>query len=109
MTPDVLTPRERTQPAEPDSPMDERRRVSYRDVLVALVVCLVVWTVLFAPVLERNARTGPVGTRRSVSLAVLRPVTSISDALGLTSVASSALRALGDDPNAQPGGELDLP
>jgi hypothetical protein len=44
-----------------------------------------------------------------VSLAVLRPITSVSDALGITSVASTALRALGDDPNAQPGGELDLP
>jgi lysophospholipase L1-like esterase len=109
MTPDVLTPRERTQPAEPDSPVAERRRVPYRDVLVALVVCLGLWAVLFAPILERNARTGPVGTRRSVSLAVLRPITSISDALGITSVASGALRALGEDPDAQPGGELDLP
>ena len=109
MTQDVLTPRERTERAEPGAPTDERRRVSYREVLVALVVCLVVWTVLFAPILERNARTGPVGTRRSVSLAVLRPITSISDALGITAVASRALRALGDDPDAQPGGELDLP
>ena len=90
-------------------PSDGRRRVRARDVLVTMVVCLGLWVFLFAPVLERNARSGPLGARRSVALAVLRPVTAIADAAGLSSVSERALRALGDDPDAQPGGELDLP
>src|SRR6187551_2491981 len=102
MTNDVLTPSERTDDhVETPGSADDRRRVSFRQVIVAMLVCLVLWAVLFAPILERNARTGPIGTRRSVSLALLRPITAISDALGITTVASRALRALGDDPNEQ--------
>jgi hypothetical protein len=88
---------------------DGRRRSSSRDAFVTIAVCLLLWAFLFAPVLERNARTGPVGARRTVALAVLRPVTAVSNALGVSAVTDRALRALGDDPNAQPGGELDLP
>jgi hypothetical protein len=91
------------------APIPQRRRARPADVLVTMMVCLVVWAVLFAPVLARNAETGPVGARRSATLAVLRPTLAISDAVGLSAVTEPLLRALGDDPNAQPGGELDLP
>jgi uncharacterized protein len=93
----------------PQPPRDPRRRARARDVLVTMLVCLGLWTLLFSPILERNAETGPVGARRSVALAVLRPVTAASRAIGLTAVVDPALQALGDDPNAQAGGELDLP
>ena len=106
----LLPPPPRVPDADDAAPaLDGQRRVRVRDVAVTMVVCLGLWAFLFAPVLERNARTGPLGTRRTVALAVLRPVTAVADAAGLTSVSERALRALGDDPDQQPGGELDLP
>jgi uncharacterized protein len=90
-------------------PGDGRRPARVRDVFVTMLVCLALWAFLFAPVLERNAETGPLGARRTIALAVLRPITAVSDAIGVSAVSDRALRALGDDPDAQPGGEIDLP
>jgi len=109
MAQETLTPIEIRRETPEVGPRDGgRRRASARDVFVAMVVCLLGWLVLFSPVLERNAETGPVGTRRTVALAVLRPVTAVSDSTGISAVSERALRALGDDPREQPGGELDL-
>jgi uncharacterized protein len=93
--------------SEPPEP--EPRRASARDVLVTILVCLSLWALLAAPLLERNARAGPVGTRRSAALALLRPLVAISDTLFLSRATSSVERALGRDPEAAPGGELALP
>jgi lysophospholipase L1-like esterase len=60
-------------------------------------------------VLERNAAAGPVGARRTAALAVLRPFLAMSERLGLVTATGSVERALGHDPDAQPGGELVLP
>jgi hypothetical protein len=98
--------------AEPPGlePREDRRRLaSARDAFVAMLVCLLGWAFLFSPVLQRNAETGPLGTRRTVALAVLRPVAAISESTGISAVRERALRALGDDPDDPPGGELDLP
>ncbi|HET7235181.1 MAG TPA: DUF459 domain-containing protein [Actinomycetota bacterium] len=76
---------------------------------VALGVCLLLWTLLAAPILERNASAGPVGARRTAALAVLRPFVAIAGRIGLLSATGSVERALGDDPDAQAGGELVLP
>jgi hypothetical protein len=93
------------RPPEPTGP----RRASARDVFVTIVVCLSLWALLAAPLLERNAEAGPVGTRRSTALALLRPLVAISDTLLLSRATSSVERALGRDPEAAPGGELALP
>jgi hypothetical protein len=85
------------------------RLASAWQALVALVVCLALWTVLAAPILERNASAGPLGARRTAALAVLRPVVAVSDALAITVVSESVERALGRDPDAPPGGVLVLP
>ena len=53
---------------------------------------------------KRASEAQPLGTRRTVSLWVLRPLASISDALQLTKVTDAAARALGRDPDAAPGG-----
>lgn len=98
---------ERSEP-EP-APAAENRRRHVREVLVTLLVCVGLWAVLFGPVLERNAETGPVGARRSAALAVLRPFTALSDALGLTGLTKGVLRSFGKDPREPPGGVLDLP
>ncbi len=87
----------------------EPRRASARDVFVTIVVCLSVWAVLAAPELERSADAGPVGTRRTAALAVLRPVAALSDRLFLSHATDAIERALGRDPAEAPGGELVLP
>jgi len=76
---------------------------------VALGVCLLLWALLAAPLLERNAAAGPVGARRAAALTMLRPLVAMSERLGLVAATGSVERALGRDPDAQPGGELVLP
>ena len=46
---------------------------------------LLVWAVLYAPSLKRASEAQPLGTRRTVSLWVLRPLAAISDFVLLTS------------------------
>jgi len=87
----------------------EPRRASARDVFVTIVVCLSVWALLAAPLLQRSAEAGPVGTRRSAALGLLRPLVAISDGLLLSGATSSVERALGRDPEGAPGGKLILP
>jgi uncharacterized protein len=97
--------REETMPPERPEP----RRASARDVFVTIVVCLCLWALLAAPLLQRSAEAGPVGTRRSAALALLRPLVAVSDGLLLSGATSSVERALGRDPGGAPGGELILP
>jgi uncharacterized protein len=96
---------EEARPPEPAEP----GHASARDVFVTIVVCLSLWALLAAPLLQRNAEAGPVGARRSAALALLRPLVAISDTLLLTRATSSVERALGRDPEDAPGGELVLP
>lgn len=85
------------------------RLASAGRVFVVMVVCLGLWGVLAAPALERNAAAGPIGARRAVALALLRPLGGISDALRLSRASEAVERALGRDPRGTPGGELVLP
>jgi hypothetical protein len=107
----LLEPRPTLDDPEPrpPTPAPERRTVGARRVFVTLLVCLGVWVLLFAPVLERSAETGPVGTRRSAALAVLRPLTALSDALAFGRASELVMRTIGRDPDAPAGGELELP
>src|SRR5215207_8939765 len=95
------------QARAPEPP--EPRRASAGDVFVTIVLCLCLWALLAAPVLQRGAEAGPVGARRSAALALLRPLVAISDGLLLSGATSSVERALGRDPESAPGGELILP
>ena len=96
---------EEARSPEPPAP----RRASAGDVFVTIVVCLSLWALLAAPLLDRSAQAGPVGTRRSAALALLRPLVAISDGLLLSRATDSLERALGRDPEGAPGGELALP
>jgi len=96
---------EQARAPEPPHP----RRASALNVFVTIVVCLCSWALLAAPLLQRSAEAGPVGTRRSAALALLRPLVAISDGLLLSGATSSVERALGRDPGGAPGGELILP
>src|SRR4029453_6642614 len=89
VVPKVAMPPERPEP----------RHASARDVFVTIVVCLSLWALLAAPILQRSAEAGPVGARRSAALALLRPLVAISDGLFLTRATGSIERALGRDPD----------
>jgi uncharacterized protein len=93
----------------PAAPTPGRRTVTARHGLLTIVVCLVSWGLLFSPVLERNAQSGPFGARRTAALAVLRPIAAISDALLVGGTSDAVMRVLGRDLGAPPGGELVLP
>jgi hypothetical protein len=72
-------------------------------VLVVLVVCLLTWTLLYAPTMKRAAEASPIGVRRSISLAVLTPFAAVSEWVGLDALAGTIERAAGRD-RGRPGG-----
>jgi hypothetical protein len=78
-------------------------------VLIVLLVALVTWGFLYAPSLKRASEAQPLGTRRTWSLRVLGPMAAVSDLVRLTNVTDGASRALGRDPDAAPGGTIDVP
>jgi len=88
---------------EPRHP-PRRRAMPAGRTFIVIAVCLLVWTLLYAPELRRSAEAAPVGTRRSLSMAMLSPLVWVSDHVGLTSVTDAASRAAGRDPNAAVGG-----
>jgi hypothetical protein len=80
-----------------------RRPMPAGRVFVVILVALLVWSLLYAPELKRTAQAAPLGTRRSIALAVLGPLAWLSDRTRLTSVTDAAARAAGRDPNAAVG------
>jgi lysophospholipase L1-like esterase len=80
-----------------------RRLMPAGRVLVVVLVSLLVWTVLYAPTMKRAAEASPLGARRTVSLAFLRPIAAVSDWIGLNELAGSIERTVGRD-QGKPGG-----
>ena len=76
-------------------------------VLTVMLVCLLVWTLLFAPELRRASEAQPLGVRRTVSLAVLAPIVWVSDLTRLSSVTDSVVRALGRGVEEEPRFPID--
>jgi lysophospholipase L1-like esterase len=72
-------------------------------VLVVILVSLLTWTLLYAPTMKRAAEASPLGIRRTVSLAILKPVAAVSGWIGLDELAGTIERAVGRDPG-RPGG-----
>ena len=72
-----------------------RRLMPAGRVLIVMLVALLTWTLLYAPTLKRAAEASPIGVRRTVSLAVLTPIASISGFLGLDALADAIERAVG--------------
>jgi lysophospholipase L1-like esterase len=99
-------PAERREGKPAESParvLYARRLMPAGRVLVVILVTLLAWTLLYAPTLKRAAEASPLGARRTVSLAVLRPVAAVSDWIGLNELAGSIERAIGRD-QGRPGG-----
>jgi len=95
---------------EPSSPPAARTTTtSAGRVALVLAICLGLWGLLLAPTLERDAQTAPIGLRRAVALALLRPLSAVAEGFAVDRAAETVERALGRDPAEQPGGELELP
>jgi lysophospholipase L1-like esterase len=92
------------KPAEdPARVLYARRLMPAGRVLVVILVTLLAWTLLYAPTLKRAAEASALGARRTVSLALLRPIAAVSDWVGLNELARSIERAVGRD-QGRPGG-----
>lgn len=93
-----------------DAPPPGRRGMPAGRVFVAMLVCLLGWGVLYSSELERASEAQPESLRRSISLAILRPVVWVSDRIFLADVTDGAARLLGRDPDAAVGGGVgDIP
>jgi lysophospholipase L1-like esterase len=96
--------RQEKRPAEnPARELYARRLMPAGRVLVVILVTLLAWTCLYAPTLKRAAEASRLGTRRTVSLALLRPIAAVSDWIGFNELAGSIERAVGRD-RGRPGG-----
>ena len=80
---------------EPDPRPPGRTHVTWRHALGVGLLCFAVWLLLDAPTLLRSAQGAPLGTRRTVAMAVLRPIDDVSRAIGLSHVVGAADRVLG--------------
>jgi lysophospholipase L1-like esterase len=69
-------------------------------VLVVGLVCFLLWAIVAAPGLKREAEASPLGLRRTVALAVLEPLARISAFFGLDRFGHEADRLLGRGPKA---------
>src|SRR3954453_556205 len=88
------------------SPPKRRRRVMPAGrALLVILVALLVWAGLYAPELKRSADAADVGTRRTVSLAILARLGGATDPTGRTPAANAAARAAGRAPNGEIGGD----
>jgi hypothetical protein len=80
----------RPHPDRPDRQVGPAGRV-----IVIGLSCFLLWGLLVAPSLRRSAESAPLGIRRSVALAVLRPLSRVSSVLGLDRLQSAVERGLG--------------
>jgi uncharacterized protein len=66
--------------------------------LVVILVTLLGWTLMYAPVLKRAAEASPLGARRTVSLVVLTPIAAVSEFFRIDALAETIERAVGRAP-----------
>lgn len=85
------------------------RRVSWRRVLAVGAAAFGLWLLLDATTLQHNAQASPVGTRRSVALALLKPIAGVARITGISHVGSWANDALGRPPLDQQASGPQLP
>jgi lysophospholipase L1-like esterase len=88
----------RRAPARPEdesAPTDKRRRASAGRILAVGLLCFFVWLLFDANQLYHSAETGQIGVRRTVAVAILRPIAAFSNALRISGPVNSADSALG--------------
>jgi len=98
-----------TTPAVERVPEDvaaTRQRLPWTRVLFICVIAFFVWLLLFAPMLQHNAQTSPVGTRRTVALDILGPIAATSRGLQLSRIVSETDAATGRTGNRPGSGSV---
>ena len=83
------------RPEEEGAPTDKRRRASAGRILAVGLLCFLVWLLFDANQLYHSAETGQIGVRRSVAVAILRPIAAFSNALRISGPVNTADSALG--------------
>lgn len=94
-------PRGRLRPADPSSPGRRDVQPAGR-VLAVIVAALLAAAVLNAQALLHDARTKPLGTGRTVSVAIWAPVARVAAALSLDRPRNALEAALGRDEDVPP-------
>lgn len=85
------------------------RRFPVGRALAVGLLCFALWTLFDANQLYHNALSSPFGTRRSVSLALLRPIAALANDLKLSGPVNAADSALGRNSAATSGTIPSLP
>ncbi len=80
---------------EEGAPTDKRRRASAGRILAVGLFCFFLWLLFDANQLYHSAETGQIGVRRSVAVAILRPIAAVSNALRISGPVNAADSALG--------------
>jgi len=89
----------------PRRPEREPTRATWSRVLGVCLAAFALWLLLDAPTLEHNAQVSPIGTRRSVSLSILRPIAALSRDLGVSHLVSVADGLIGRNGNHPGNGQ----
>jgi len=76
-----------------------RTTLPWRRVLGLFAAALAIWLVLDATTLQHNAQVSPVGTRRTVALAILNPIAATSRFLQISRIESTANQLIGRNAN----------
>lgn len=87
---------------------DRRGTMPAGRVFVALLICLVVWALLYGPELRRAADTHVDGSRRDVSLVITGALDWLSRTTQLVALTDGAGRLAGRDPDAALGAGDDV-
>ncbi|HUY63058.1 MAG TPA: DUF459 domain-containing protein [Acidimicrobiales bacterium] len=74
-----------------------RHRLRWRQGLAVGVCAFAVWLLFDAPTLMHSAEASPLGARRSAALVILRPLSRVSEDIGLSHLVGTADRVLGRD------------
>ncbi|MGO9963658.1 MAG: DUF459 domain-containing protein [Acidimicrobiales bacterium] len=88
-------PRTKPRQVGEGGPTDQRRRASAGRIIGVGLVCFGIWLAFDANQLYHAAEAGQIGVRRTVAMAVLRPIAAVTDALRISGPVNSADSALG--------------
>lgn len=88
---------------ESEPPPVRRRPLAAGRVLIVMLVCFLVWLLVDAHTIQREAQASPIGARRSASLTFMGPFGAISSWLGLGRLNSTVQSAFGNGGGAGAG------
>jgi hypothetical protein len=91
----------------PPSRRRNPRLSSAGQILGVCLLCFAIWLFLDARQLYQSAQTSPLGVRRSVAVAIMRPIARVEDFLGADRLDNAVNRVIGK--TGTPGGSAIAP